>query len=202
MLRKFGFVLFGLLLIAPVVWLGLASTSAPVFVPWFGIASAILAPIGLAMIGMAFRSPNTDVLARLSKVPEIEKLISEAKTQEEKVRLLQEERSKLLETIKFETRRSALMARKESLETDAARVVEQLRATTEEIEKLDSSLTGSSVSHEVRELERMLEAKRQGAVIGFKIRGRYYTIDLRMFDYLPYSKILTEALTLVARFLK
>jgi Rad3-related DNA helicase len=202
MLRKFGFVLFGLLLIAPVVWLGLASTSAPVFVPWFGIASAILAPIGLAMIGMAFRSPNTDVLARLSKVPEIEKLISEAKTQEEKVRLLQEERSKLLETIKFETRRSALMARKESLETDAARVIEQLRATTEEIEKLDSSLTGSSVSHEVRELERMLEAKRQGAVIGFKIRGRYYTIDLRMFDYLPYSKILTEALTLVARFLK
>lgn len=201
MTRKFGFVFLGLLLIAPVVWLGFMSTTAPAFVPWFGITSAILAPVGLAAIGLAFRSSNADALARLSKVPEIEKLINEAKTEEEKVRLLQQERSKLLETIKFETRRSALMARKESLETDAARLVAKLRATTEEIEQLDASLKGSPVSHEVRELEGMLEAKRRGAIV-FGIRGKYYTIDPGMFASLPYGNILVELLTLAARTLK
>jgi hypothetical protein len=201
MTRKFGFVFLGLSLIAPVVWLGFASTSAPAFVPWFGITSAILAPLGLAAIGLAFRSSNADALARLSKVPEIQKLISEAKTEEEKVRLLQQERSKLLETIKFETRRSALMARKESLETDAARLVAQLRAATEEIDQLDASLKGSPVSQEVRELERMLEAKRHGAIV-FRIQGKYYTIEPGMFAYMPYGNLLVDVLTLAARMLK
>jgi hypothetical protein len=72
------------------VWLGLKTTSDAAFVVWFGLASAILAPTGIAMIGYAITGGQREVLQRLSKVPEIDKLISEAKTQEERIRLLEE----------------------------------------------------------------------------------------------------------------
>lgn len=93
------------------------------------------------------------------------------------------------------------MARKESLETDAGRLVAQLRATTEEIDHLEASLKGSPVLQEVRELERMLEAKRRGAIV-FMIRSKYDTIDPGMFASRPYGNILAGVLTLAARMLK
>jgi hypothetical protein len=98
-------------LLAGVVYLGVRSGTDPRFVVWFGIASAIAAPVGLSLFGFAFRGSDAELVERLAKVPEIERLVAEAKTQEEKVRLLEEERARLLDVIRTEARRQAIQDR-------------------------------------------------------------------------------------------
>ena len=53
------------------------------FVVWFGIASATAAPTGLALLGYAISRSDDEIIQQLAKVPEIERLIEQAKTQEE-----------------------------------------------------------------------------------------------------------------------
>jgi hypothetical protein len=94
--------LIGLGLLGVVVYLGLIARSDQSYVVWFGIAAAILAPTGLAAIGYSLSAGNRQVLERFSKVPEIERLIGEAKSQEEKIRLLEQERARLIEIVELE----------------------------------------------------------------------------------------------------
>ena len=80
--------LLALAALAGVVYLGILSGKHAKFVVWFGIASAIAAPLGLSLLAYAVFRGDREVIEGLSKVPEIARLISEAKTQEERIRLL------------------------------------------------------------------------------------------------------------------
>lgn len=72
-------------LLTGVVKLGILSGTDSTFVVWFGIASAIAAPIGLSLLGYVFSRSDVDLIQRLAKVPQIEDLVAEAESQEEKV---------------------------------------------------------------------------------------------------------------------
>ena len=97
---------FGLL--AGVVHLGILSGRDNSFVVWFGIASAIVAPIGLALFGYALSPADRDLVQRLAKVPEIERLVEQAKTQEEKVRALEAEEARLAEVIRLDLKQAMI----------------------------------------------------------------------------------------------
>src|SRR6202035_5290193 len=87
--------LVALALLVGVVYLGIRSGRDAKFVVWFGIASAIAAPVGLTLLGYSFAGSDSQVIRQLAQVPEIERLIAESKTRAEKVRLLQEEEARV-----------------------------------------------------------------------------------------------------------
>jgi hypothetical protein len=113
-------------LITGTVYLGIQSGKDNRFVIWFGIASATAAPVGLNLFTYAFRRSDREIIQQLAKVPEIEKLIEQAKTEEEKIQVLEAERSRLAEIVKIESRRQAALDRIDSLEGDAVRILAEL----------------------------------------------------------------------------
>jgi len=107
LIKKLIAVLFAISLLAGTIYLGIRSGEDSKFVVWFGIASAIAAPVGLASLGYAIGSSDGELIQRLAKVPEIEKLVEQAKTQEDKLRVLEAERARLAEIVRFESRRQS-----------------------------------------------------------------------------------------------
>jgi hypothetical protein len=154
-----------LALLGGVIYLGVLSGRNSKFVVWFGIAAAIAAPVGLTLLGYSLTRSNSDVIQRLAQVPEIERLVAEAKTQEEKVRLLQTEAKRMAETIKLESRRQAARDRIESLERDAVRIIQELDGLDKEIGLIDQPAGDSIINAEIKRLRERVRARERGDVI-------------------------------------
>jgi vacuolar-type H+-ATPase subunit I/STV1 len=205
-LRRSIAALIGVALIAAVIWLAFQTTRGPLYVAYFGLASALCAPTGIALIGYALTGGSQQVLQRLSKVPEIEKLISEAHTQEERIRLLEEERSRLLEAVRLETRRQTLIARKTSLEQEGTRVLDELRAVDMELDALEFDIQASTVRDEIEALNERLLARQRGDVV-VRVGDTYVRLSRELVRGLPFSPvfilllIFSEALLRLARVL-
>jgi hypothetical protein len=193
-IRRITAFAMGAILLAGVVWLGLKTTSDAAFVVWFGLASAILAPTGIAMIGYAVTGGQREVLQRLSKVPEIDKLISEAKTQEERIQLLEEERSRLLEAVQLETRRQTLLTRKASLEDEGTRVLDALVAVEDELRSLEVDIEASTVKEEIERLNERLRARQRGDIV-VRLGDTYVEVSRDLVRSLPlFPGIFTEGM--------
>lgn len=182
-LLRFAAALLALTLLAGVVYLGILSGRDPKYVVWFGIASAIVAPIGLTLFGYAFRSGDRNLIQRLSKVPEIERLILEAKTQEEKIQLLEAERARLVEVVKIESRREAIRDRIESLENDAVRIRE-LKNLDAEAASFEEQITDSPVAEEIKALHERVRARQEGDAV-IRLGRRVYRIDRDIIKAFP-----------------
>jgi hypothetical protein len=186
LLKKIIALLFAVGLIAGTIYLGIHSEEDSQFVVWFGIASAIAAPVGLTSLGYAIRSNDEELIKRLAKVPEIEKLVEQAKTQEEKLRVLEAERERLAEIIKFESRRQAALDRINSLESDAIRILAELDSLDDELRLLDERIGESAASEEIRRLRERVQAREDGDVI-LRIGTRVYRIDRDIIKAMPFG---------------
>ena len=196
MIKRITATLIGISLLILVYYLGVKSVQDTNYVLWFGLASAIAAPIGLGLIGYSIK--RQDVLSELAKVPEIEKLTKEAKSQEEKIALLAKERANLAEIIKLESRRQALINRKELLENDGARIFEEIRLVEQEMKQLQITTEESIVTKELKMLHERIKAKEKGNII-IRIGSREFTLD-RRFTYsfpFPLDLILTEGIRVI-----
>ena len=80
--KKVFSLIVGIFFIGATILLGIQSGKDSRFVVWFGLASAIAAPLGLAQIASIFNRWDSEIITRLAKVPEIERLVNEARTQE------------------------------------------------------------------------------------------------------------------------
>ncbi len=185
-IKRLAAALLAIALLAGVVYLGIPSGRDNRYVIWFGIASAIVAPIGLTLFGYALTSGNRDLIQRLSKVPEIERLISEAKTQEEKIALLEAERVRLVEVVKIESRRQAIRDRIESLENDAVRIVRELKNLDDEARALDETISMSPAAEEIQRLHDRVRARQEGDVV-IRLGRHVYRIDRDIVKALPFS---------------
>lgn len=158
-------VIIGVAVLAGVVYLGILTTSNHGLIPWFGIASAVLAPAGFAFIGLAFYSRDRLAIRRLEKVPEIRELIEKANSQEEKLRALQEERKELLQVIEYEAQTKALESRRMTLESDAVRILNQLDDTVSSLVELDSDISASPFSAELEQLRARVRVKEHRDIV-------------------------------------
>jgi len=133
--------IFGILLIVIAICLGILSMDNPAFVVWFGISCAFLAPISIIVIGSVMKkesgSGHGEALNKLLKIKEIDELIRQAETEEEKIRLLQQERNQLKKVVQFEMRKSFLFERKNELINNAKIILENLSINERELEKLN-----------------------------------------------------------------
>lgn len=160
--------LTGILLIILVVFLGYKARNQSYIVP-FGLASAILAPLGITAIGYAItaksRHKSRQTLELLAKVPELKRLTSEASTQEEKLRSLEQQQSRVIEIIKFEARKQALLTRREALRPYAVHLLHELKSIDSEISALEIDIE-SRIERDT-EFERLIvEIERFLALLG------------------------------------
>lgn len=183
LLRLFA-VLLALAILAGVVHLGIVSGKDPAMVVWFGIASAIAAPVGLSLLGFALARDDAAVIQRLAKVPEIERLIAEASNQEERLKLLEEQHERLVETVRFAARRQAVMDRRVDLERDAGRLIGELDTLDEELRILDIEVGESTVTTEVNRLREIVGARASGDLL-IRAGDRVYRIDRDILLALP-----------------
>lgn len=175
MFRRVLFPLFGCALIAGVVWLGLRSASDSRYIVWFGLASAIAAPLGLAAISQLFRARDADILRRLSRVPELQSLIEQATSAEEKLRLLEQERQQLEEIIACEAVRRALADRRERLAQDGRLVLDELRVVDAAAKEMEVEPGSAAAAAVLSELKERLQAEREGYAV-FRLFGRQVAI--------------------------
>lgn len=152
--------IFGVILIIIVIFLGIKSASNSTFVVPFGLACALVAPIGISCITSFFNIGKNDTLKKLLKVPEIDKLIQKAETQEEKIRLLEEERKQLSNIVKYETLKYAALERRKYLVIEAENVLKEYEKVEDEIHRLNLETKEERVSNQViDELYKKLENK-------------------------------------------
>jgi len=199
MLKKLLFFIIGLGLIAVVVFLGMKAAKNPSFVVWFGLSAAILAPTAFAVIGYGFRTDDRRLFKELAKVPEIDKLIKEAKTKEEKIALLEQERARLDEIIQVEARRQMLTAKQDSLEKEILRVLNDYKAVEAELKIMDIKIDESPAFQEIERIQQRIKDRRKGKVFVIKFGKR--EITLRENDlpdlFFPWQSIFPLMLKLV-----
>jgi hypothetical protein len=189
MVKRILSALLGSALIAFVIWLGLRTRTDQTLVVWFGLASAILAPLGILAIGYVFTASNQKILERLSKASEVEQLISTAKTYEEKVEALERERARLLEVVEFEARKESLTRRKRALENDGERILDELEAIDEELQSL--KIQTGPASDEIRRLQGRIHARQEGELI-FRLGDRHFILKRETLRSMPYGSFVFE----------
>jgi hypothetical protein len=185
-LLRLGAAILALALLGGVIYLGVLSGRDSKFVVWFGIAAAIAAPVGLTLLGYSLTRSNSDVIQRLAQVPEIERLVAEAKTQEEKVRVLQTEAKRMAEIIQLESRRQAARDRIESLERDAVRIIQELDGLDKEIGLIEQPAGDSIINEEIKRLRERVRARARGDVV-LRLGNREYRIDHDIIGALPFG---------------
>lgn len=164
-IKKVFSLIVGIFFIGASIHLGIQAGKDSRFVLWFGLASAIAAPLGLAQIATIFNRWDSEMIARLAKVPENERLVNEARTQEEKIQLLEEERLRLADIVRIESRRQAILGRIDSLERDAFRILNELTFLDKEVIVLDDNVGKGPASSEIRRLRERVKARNDEDVI-------------------------------------
>lgn len=158
MKKRVILLLLGIILVIVVVFLGVKSANNSVFVVPFGLACALIAPIGISCITGVFNIGNNETLKKLLKVPQIDELIQKAETQEEKIKLLEEERKQLSNIVKYETLKYAALERKKHLEVEAENILKEYEKVEKEILELNLQKKEERLSNQViDELYRKLE---------------------------------------------
>ncbi len=160
MKKRIVLLLIGVVLVTIVVFLGIKSASNNIFVVPFGLACALVAPVGISCITSVFNVGNNETLKKLLKVPQIDELIQKAETQEEKIKLLEEERRQLSNIVKYETLKYAALERKKHLEVEAENILKEYEKVEKEICELNLQKKEERLSNQViDELYRKLENK-------------------------------------------
>ena len=144
--------IIGILLIGAVIHLGLKSGDDNKYIVPFGLTSALIAPMGLSALGYSVKRKD-DTLQKLAKTPQIDELIEQAETEEEKIKRHKKEKDVLLDYIKNETKRISKIERKKILEADAKRILDEYKEVVEEINGMSNmEIDLENVSEEIQEL--------------------------------------------------
>ena len=184
MLKKISLLVLGVLFIGFVVWLGVKTNNDNTLIVWFGIAAAVIAPLGFSIIGYAFTADNQKIIKRLSKVPDIQKLILQSKTEEEKIQILERQRNDLLKIIELEAKQQSLIEREKTLIEDAIRILSQLNRIYREKDEIGANINSVNLNDNIKELRDRVNAARSGDLI-FKIFGMVFRINKEVLNALP-----------------
>jgi hypothetical protein len=195
MKKALSFIL-GIALIGAVIYLGVLAYSIQALVIPFGIASAVLTPLGFICVTYTFSGRERETLEKLSKVPEIEKLIDEAKSNEEKIKLLREERENLQEIILKESRRQTLVERKENIQSEASKMLKELDAIEAELNATETDASDNAPIEEIRKLRSRISARTKGDIV-IKIGSRFITLQKHLILSVPGGYIFYNYLKLI-----
>jgi hypothetical protein len=179
---KFLSFFFGLVLLGAIIYTGYYTVSHSGFVIWFGVITAILAPIAFEFLLLPFRSKGNQLIKELSKVPQIEKLIKEAEDNEQKVRLLEQQRAELDKLISYEAQRRSLLAEQQIFILQGEAALKGLESVNKSLEELTAE------KHLLPEsLQPLLLRIEHGETTDtpFMFNGKQYALKKRHFELIP-----------------
>lgn len=144
--------ILGVILIGIVIFLGIKTEDGNIYIILFGLSSALVAPIGISALGYSIRKEDK-TLKKLAMVPEIDNLIERAETEQGKIKRLKREKNELLNYIRNDTKRIALVERKKILESDIRRLWEEYENVNSELAEIEGEKPDiSQMSNEIRKL--------------------------------------------------
>ena len=184
-MKKALFIILGTFLIAVVIKLGLIAKGDPSYVIWFGLASALLVPSAFGLIGYALKSDERKLLSELSKVPQIDELIEKAKSQEEKIEILEKERNKLNEIIRLEAKRQTLFHQKSTIENTMVGLYKEYVAIIQELESINEEVEESPVLEEIKKIQKRLNERKDGGIIVVKFGKKEIVFKQKNFSDSP-----------------
>ena len=182
LLRLLAFAIAAVLL-AGVIYLGMMSGSQPWIVPWFGIASAIGAPIGLSLLSYVF---NAGTISSLRKIPQIDALVEEAESTEDRIVELKEARKDLVALIETEAHRQATLDRLERLEAEAGRLLGEFGALDTELATIGIHDEGAFARKAIEGLRDRVAARRRGDIV-LEFGSRTFILERDLFARLPFG---------------
>jgi len=202
MIKRGILIVFAMTLLACVVWLGFLASSDSRYVVWFGISAAILAPFAFVVFGQAFKAIDRNLLAQLSKVPQIRELMEKAESEEERIRILELERQKLDETIRVEARRQTLAQAQSRLEKELEDKIKEYDAAVLELKLLDEEIKSSPVHEEIDRIRTRLAERKRGRVVVIRTMNREHTFPVRKFSGDQFSQLFLAILLVIERLQK
>ena len=104
------------------------------------IGTSFIAPVGMTLITDFLNRNKEKKMDDLLMVGEIDKLINNAKSEELKVKLLEEQRNNIAIIVEYETRKTTLEERKKYLKKEIINNYKELKDIDRELLKLDSQL--------------------------------------------------------------
>ncbi|MBC8753376.1 hypothetical protein H2O64_01755 [Kordia sp. YSTF-M3] len=160
-------IIIGLGLIGLSVWLFFLAKEDNTYLLLFGLATAVLIPIGITLTTYGFNFKNretTNKLSQLTKITEIDTLLNKAKSKEDQLELLKTEYQNLENNLRFNSEKIALQIRKEQLHKQAKEILKELGSIDKEIGIINSKFDDSNLPNEVQLLrERVF--KKEVAII-------------------------------------
>ncbi len=194
----------GFILIGVVIYLGIKSSDDNIYIMLFGVASALIAPMGLSALGYSVKRED-ETLQKLAKISQIDELIEQAETEEENIERLKKEKDVLLNYIKNETNRISKIERKKILIADAKRILDEYKEVVEELNSMSNmEIDLENVSKEIQELyniysENKNENRNNEHGFNLKILGLNYTIQGFLDFYSLPSEILVDQISRCAQ---
>ena len=187
MLKIITYVLgFLSLLIAAISYYFVTKETISINIYTLVVTISIAVAILLFQVGRSIKTEST--INELSKVPHIKKLIEEAKTEEDKIKVLEEEKEKLVEHIEIESKRMFLIKRLEDIDERLKDGYKHLTPLLNEIDILENELKqinnsySSSISlKEIEKIRGRIEAKREGKLF-LKIGKKEFEINTEHLD--------------------
>jgi len=202
MIKRIIFIVFAVALLACVVGLGFLASRDSRYIIWFGLAAAILAPLAFVIFGQAFKASDRELLAQLSKVPQIREMMNRAESEEERIRILELERQKLDETIRVEARRQTLSEAQSRLEEELEDKIEEYDATVLELRLLDEEIDSSPVREEIGRVRTRLAERKRGRVIVIRVGKRELTFPVRKLGSDPFGMLFLMLLHVIEKLQK
>jgi hypothetical protein len=189
MVKKLLLIVLGVVLLISVIVLGILASKDPSYVIWFGLSAAILAPLAFVVFGHALKGNDHEILAQLSKVPQVRELMDKARSEEDRIKILEAERDRLDETIRVEARRQMLSESRSQLEKELDEKIKQYDATLAELRNLEQDIASSPVRQEIDRVRERLSERKKGRVIVIHAGKREMAFSVRKFGDNPLSMI-------------
>lgn len=196
-------IIIGLILIGFSVWLYFLANEDNSYILLFGLGTAILIPLGMSILNYVFNSPNRQVnekLSELSKISDIQKLLEQAKTAEEKLEILKIEYESLEKNLKFNSEKISLELRRKDLIKKARQIINELDEIDLYLIEIDNNLKGFKIPEEIQLLRERVFTK-QVAVI--KVYNKTFVINkssLVPFSPLfPFSDLMYDCLKVIEK---
>lgn len=132
----------------------------------------------------------------LSKIPNIENMVKQAKTEEEKIKILEKEKENLLEYIKIESRRMFLKKRLEDLDEKLVEnykiltpILNEINLIENELKNINDTYSTSVSVKEIENVRQRIEAKHGNNIIKigqmeFEIPSTFNKLMMRYVDLL------------------
>lgn len=148
-----------------------------------GVSISIALAILFFQVGRSIKTEST--INELSKVPQIEKMVDEAKTIEDKIKVLEGEKEKILEHIEIESKRMFLIKQLENLDERLKDGLNEIDILEKELKQINESYSSSISIKEIEKIRDRIEAKKEGKLF-LKIGKKEYEIATEYLILFPH----------------